>query len=329
MKKIKAIFAVLSSLCCFYVHNTITANDSQKYVLTLKNIKNQDYSLKTDFLKELANMFTCTVFIESGTYMGETVKKALPFFNEIHSIELAKNLYLQASKRFEQDHHVKIHFGNSPEILSKILPFIQGKILFWLDGHYSGGQTAKGNENTPIIQELTAIKNSGITNAIILVDDIRCFQHFKNVHDTALLGYPSVNELRNAILAINPNYQFIIYGDIAIAYDTREPIISSPVIQACTKSRLFEDEQNVTALTQTLEAEKIIAGAEGEEKEAIKALPVIFPEQSGLGKYFILWNGLVLTQEKKHAEARKKFLRALELGCPFKQISFYLEKLPT
>ncbi len=328
MKQKKATFIIWSSLYCFCVTNIVIAHNQTKHILTLKNVKNQDFSLKADFIKEMASLFACTVFIESGTYSGETVNKALPFFNKIHSIELAKNIYLQASKRFENYSHVRIHFGNSPEVLSRILPAIKEKILFWLDGHYSGGQTAKGNENTPIIQELAAIKNSGIRNAVILVDDIRCFQHFEKVQDSALLGYPSVNELRKAILDINPNYQFIIYGDIAIAYDSLEPVIASPVIQACTASRLIESDEDIADLNQILETEKTIALAQGQEKETIKNFTTIFSDQFGQGKYFRLWNGLILSQEKNYTQARKNFLHALELGCPQKQISMNLNKLP-
>ena len=49
------------------------------------------------------------------------------------------------------------------------------RALFWLDAHYSGGDTAKGQSNTPVMSELEAILAYSRRNDIILVDDLRYF----------------------------------------------------------------------------------------------------------------------------------------------------------
>jgi hypothetical protein len=46
--------------------------------------------------------------------------------------------------------------------------------LFWLDGHYSGGVTARGESDTPIYAELVHVLGSSHKN-VIVIDDARCF----------------------------------------------------------------------------------------------------------------------------------------------------------
>ena len=59
--------------------------------------------------------------------------------------------------------------------------------LFWLDGHYSGGGTARGATDTPVVEELTAVLGSRERRHAVVVDDARCFGS-----DPA---YPSVEEM--------------------------------------------------------------------------------------------------------------------------------------
>ena len=102
---------------------------------------------------------------------------------------------------------------------------MDGKILFWLDGHYSGKGTAIGKGATPILEELESIKNSKVNDAVILIDDIRCFQKIKVPRKIkSLTGYPTVHEVEKLIFSINKDYQFEIFGDTAIAYLKKENV---------------------------------------------------------------------------------------------------------
>ena len=72
--------------------------------------------------------------------------------------------------------HITILHGDSGEVLEQVLARINKPCLFWLDGHYSGGVTAKGSLETPIQKELTHIFNHPQAhNHIILIDDARLF----------------------------------------------------------------------------------------------------------------------------------------------------------
>ncbi len=147
------------------------------------------------------------VFVETGTYKGDMIYGALHRFKDIYSIELNNTLYSRARKRFSGYPNVHIIQGQSGEILPTILKNINKPCLFWLDAHYSGGSTAKGKFETPIMQEMRCILNHAkADDHVILIDDARCF--------TGDNDYPTITQLKNFILLKYPDWIFEIKDDI-------------------------------------------------------------------------------------------------------------------
>ena len=93
------------------------------------------------------------VFVETGTYRGNTIMRVSHMFQSIHTIELSKKWYKYASKRLKGQSHVVCHQGDSAEVLSKLLQEIKEPVLIYLDAHYSGGETAFGKEEAPLLRE--------------------------------------------------------------------------------------------------------------------------------------------------------------------------------
>lgn len=60
--------------------------------------------------------------------------------------------------------------------------------LFWLDGHWSVVFGARGDEDSPILQELDAIFSRGNDHDIILVDDVRTFRGRRVRQDKIMNG---------------------------------------------------------------------------------------------------------------------------------------------
>ena len=126
------------------------------------------------------------------------------------SIELDFDLFHNAKNKFAHEKKITIYHGDSGILLEKVLTDIEEPCLFWLDGHYSEGITAKGELNTPIINELTHIFNHSIDNHIILIDDARCF--------TGEDDYPTLKFLQDFVNDKNPNLQFKVENDIIRIY---------------------------------------------------------------------------------------------------------------
>lgn len=163
---------------------------------------------------EYLKRFSIDTFIETGTYKGKMVYAVIPHVKEIYSVELDNTHFQNARKRFRGYPNIHILHGQSGEILPKILGDIDRPCLFWLDAHWSGGSTAKGTVDTPIVQELKCVVNHVKADKhIILIDDARCF--------TGKNDYPTLEFLKKYISGMFPDWIFEINDDIIRIYSGR------------------------------------------------------------------------------------------------------------
>jgi len=143
-------------------------------------------------VRKYFNRFGFTTFIETGTYMGQMIDGVKNLFDIVISIELSKKLYLKAKKRFAKDDNVFIYHGDSAKLLPAILEGINEPAVFWLDAHYSGGISTRGDQVTPIVAELQTIFNHSVHNHVILIDDASGFTMGYN-------GYPTIDYLKKIL----------------------------------------------------------------------------------------------------------------------------------
>ena len=166
---------------------------------------------KQQVVVEYVRRFAPAVFIETGTYKGKMVYAVMPHVQEIYSIELDPTHYANAHRRFAGYANIHLRQGQSGEVLPTILAEIDQPCLFWLDAHYSGGSTGKGDLNTPIIQELdTILAHTQADSHVILIDDARCF--------TGENDYPRIQTVEKLILHHRPNWLFAVEDDIIRAH---------------------------------------------------------------------------------------------------------------
>ena len=127
----------------------------------------------TLFLKE---NFKSDVFIETGTYYGNTTMWASKHFEKVHTIEFSEQIYQVTSKKYAHVDNINFHFGDTRILLAEILKGLENssKVILWLDAHWSSGETYGENDNCPLIKELEIIIQSK-RNACILIDDARLF----------------------------------------------------------------------------------------------------------------------------------------------------------
>jgi len=186
--------------------------DYIRYRMTVRNWNKKGNPIpvpdvvKQRAVKKYAKIFSVETFIETGTYLGDMVDAVRDTFKKIYSIELDATLCDQAKKKFSKHHNISIFHGDSSKVLPVILADISEPCLFWLDGHYSGGITAKGDFNTPIMQELNCILDHTIRGHVILIDDAREFNGYND--------YPTIEELKKRIFKKYPDWKFDIKDDI-------------------------------------------------------------------------------------------------------------------
>ena len=131
-------------------------------------------------------------FIETGTHLGDTLAYVANNISyHCTSVELADEYYQEAKHRFKRYPNVTLLHGDSGALMPSVIKKLSGPALFWLDGHYSGGATAKGEVDTPVSAELRAILASSCKAHVILIDDARCFDGTN--------GYPHLDNLLQTV----------------------------------------------------------------------------------------------------------------------------------
>lgn len=124
-------------------------------------------SLKDDFNKY-------KTFIETGTAMGWTIFSMEPYFDNLFTIEISE-LYYTLTKDKYNGNKINFILGDSTYMLNDILGKIDNDTIIFLDGHFSSGNTGKGDKDCPLLEELESINNNFKHNAIIIIDDHRLF----------------------------------------------------------------------------------------------------------------------------------------------------------
>jgi len=161
----------------------------------------------------LRNGLLDATWVETGTFMGDTTSVLSKVAKMVYSIEPEPTLFSKAEQKFSKTNNVKIIKGLSEVVFPKLLPTISGDVCFWLDGHYSAGITFRGPQDTPIIDELTAIGRSitQMSKIVVMVDDVRCF----DPRNPEFSAYPPVDVLVD--WARKHNLTWHIEHDIFIA----------------------------------------------------------------------------------------------------------------
>ena len=171
-----------------------------------KNYVPVPHYVKESTIKEIAQKYSLKIFVETGTYMGTMLKALLNEFDSIISIELSKKLAERAKKNFKSNKHIEIIQGDSSEKLGMVLTQLKNIALFWLDGNYSGGVTAKADVETPILSEVKSILEHPNRQHILLIDDARLFNGTRD--------YPTHEELRKFVSRYSANFTYEVENDI-------------------------------------------------------------------------------------------------------------------
>lgn len=162
--------------------------------------------LKYGIIRAYACRHHTPVLVETGTWYGNSVFTLRNTFKEIHTIELAPELYQAAVMEFAHLKHIHCHLGDSTTLLPQVAFSIDEPCLFWLDGHFCAGPSVRGSKDTPISEELEFILNRPQGRHVVLIDDARLF----NGSD----GYPTIESIREYVLKKRPQTSFTLEDDI-------------------------------------------------------------------------------------------------------------------
>jgi hypothetical protein len=156
--------------------------------------------------------------IETGTYRGVTTRRCIGDFDMVYTIELDPVLAREAQRRLARFSNCKVIEGDAATEVTRLLDAgnIGNNLLIFLDGHFSGGDTAHGDQAEPAIDVLETIARHRDRVAAIVIDDFREFGTQK--------GWPTKGQLLTALERFFPAEYFdiLVHLDQALVLRRRQ-----------------------------------------------------------------------------------------------------------
>jgi hypothetical protein len=176
------------------------------------------FSLDRRLVDFLQRAIPLTVFVETGTFRGDTIAEVADCFDEVHTVELSDELFREACGRFADRPHVQVHQGESAPFLAKIRQQIAGRCaLYWLDAHWCVAQATAGQTSQcPLLDELAALKPVGDT-AVILIDDARLYLcPPPDPHEVS--QWPSWQQILDSLQQLSSRHEMMVVNDVIAFY---------------------------------------------------------------------------------------------------------------
>jgi hypothetical protein len=155
------------------------------------------------------------IFVETGTFLGDTTAWAARHFERVITVEAAPAIHETAMARHGNLSNVDFRLGDSRDLLSEIVDSLARPAIFWLDGHYSGWETAGAGDECPVVDELAAIRSSSLEHSVF-IDDARMFlcapPRPHDEHD-----WPTIDVVIEAVRQPDVDRHIAIVEDVVVA----------------------------------------------------------------------------------------------------------------
>lgn len=125
-------------------------------------------------LKFCRDITKADTVVEIGSFKGVTARRLSYLFEKVITVEIDTTLHEISKIRCATRDNVQLILGDGKEVLADLAPDVRNAVLF-LDGHFSGGQTGRGDEVEPVLEELDVISLHIGNFCAILIDDFRLF----------------------------------------------------------------------------------------------------------------------------------------------------------
>ncbi|MCX6170069.1 MAG: glycosyltransferase [Ignavibacteriales bacterium] len=177
-----------------------------------------NFSLDLNLVKNLKKYLPLDIFVETGTFEGDTIENVRNLFGEIHSVELSEEYYKHVKNRFEKLGTVHLYLDSSEKFLKKVHPDLKEKsVLYWLDAHWCvADKTAGEKSQCPLIEELKSIESLN-NKSLIIIDDARLFiAPPPSPHE--ITQWPDFNSIITLLSSLSRAHEVIILNDTIIYY---------------------------------------------------------------------------------------------------------------
>jgi glycosyltransferase involved in cell wall biosynthesis len=177
-----------------------------------------NFSLDLNLVKQLKKVIPLDIFVETGTFEGDTIEYVKDVFNEIHSVELSESYYNKVKDRFNSTLKVNLYLDSSENFLKKIRPTLKDKsVLYWLDAHWCvADKTAGEKSQCPLLDELKSIEKLNSTS-IVIIDDARLFIA-PPPYPHEITQWPDYNSIMELFAKLSHMHETMVLNDTIIYY---------------------------------------------------------------------------------------------------------------
>ena len=112
-------------------------------------------------------------FVETGTYLGGSLRWAAATFDRVWTIEINPEFQARAQASHADLSNIVYNLGDSAVVLKSIMERLRGPAFVWLDAHAGGGHFAE-QDICPLLQELAVVLESPHEHCVV-IDDARAF----------------------------------------------------------------------------------------------------------------------------------------------------------
>ncbi len=281
------------------------------------------FSLDTKLIETVKAVLPLSIFVETGTFKGDTTIACIDYFEQLYTIELSEELYEASKRRFVNAPSVTLYHGDSAIRLLQLRDILQNKsVLYWLDAHWCAATDTAGEKSQcPLLQEINAIAALN-SNSLIIIDDARLFL-CAPVAPHEISQWPQLHEIIKALFDISSKHRITIVNDCIIYYPAQIEvqinqyaqsvgvdwlIVMDVYVQKLKTHQILEEKESQIRLLSNAVQEHHLAGHEKElEINKITALAAnltssVKEKEQEIDKLAAITNDLMPSvQEKEHA----------------------------
>ena len=177
-----------------------------------------NFSIDRSLVNFIKKAIPLDVFVETGTFLGDTIEVVQDCFSEIHTVELSLEYFEKAQARFIERAHINLIHGESVAMMTELAPMLRERsVLYFLDAHWCvAADTAGALSQCPLLAELQAIGNLN-NDSVVLIDDARLFlAPPPPPHEIS--HWPSFHQITLCLLSISSEHELMVVNDVIVFF---------------------------------------------------------------------------------------------------------------
>lgn len=222
------------------------------------------FSIDPRLIEVLKAALPLETFVETGTFEGETIQKALPFFQKIYTIEASQDYHDTVAERFGSNEKIHLLHGDSAVVMKEFIgDLCDRSVFYWMDAHWCADEkTAGAHSQCPLLRELHAISKLNI-QSVIVIDDARLF-FCAPPAPYEVDDWPSFDQVIRKLYLMSSDHEITVINDVIIFYPER--------LQASLK--IFAHRHSIdwlTVLDKSRDYDSVLLQAKEKERELVSA----------------------------------------------------------